>query len=68
MHSVIKEELLRENAHSKTNQEFIEIISKPGYEILSDIPTTQRRFIKTHLPFSLLPPSIKKHQSKVCAV
>ena len=65
MHPVIKDELLKENAHSKENQEFIEIISRPGYEILAEMPNTERRFIKSHFPFSLLPPSVMQQKSKV---
>ncbi|XP_037824754.1 sulfotransferase 1C4 [Lucilia sericata] len=68
MHPVIKEELLKENAHSKENQEFIETISVPGYKLFSDMPNTQRRFIKSHFPFSLLPPSIKEQKSKIIYV
>ncbi|XP_065364444.1 sulfotransferase 1C4 [Calliphora vicina] len=68
MHPVIKEELLKQNALSESNQNFIETISMPGYKLLSDMPTSQRRFIKSHFPFSLLPPSVMEQKSKLIYV
>lgn len=65
MHPVIKEELLKENAHNESNQQFIEAISQPGYKIFADMPLNERRFIKSHFPFSLLPPSVMEQKSKV---
>lgn len=65
MHPKIKEELQELNKNSPGALEFIEMISRPGYEALSEIPRTQRRFIKTHFPFSLLPPSVLEKKCKV---
>lgn len=63
MHDDVKQELLDELAGDAKKQEFIETISKPAYEYL---PLAEgQRFIKSHLPFSLLPPSIMKEQAKV---
>ncbi|XP_058451745.1 luciferin sulfotransferase [Malaya genurostris] len=65
MHDLMKEEFLSENQHPATRQ-FIDEISKPAYELLD--AATERRFIKTHFPFSLLPPSIFKSGAKVIYV
>ncbi|XP_062536360.1 luciferin sulfotransferase [Armigeres subalbatus] len=62
MHGEMKKQFLMENEDS-TNKQFIEDASKPAYEFLESAKT--RRFIKTHFPFSLLPPSIFKTGSKV---
>lgn len=66
MHPEIKNELLRKNANDFEKLKFIEEISQPGYEFLKNV--TDRRFIKSHLPFSLLPPSVLKEGSKVIYV
>lgn len=63
MHDKTKEQLLLENRSSKEKQDFIELVSTPGYEFLPNV--TEKRFIKTHLPFSLLPPSVMECESKV---
>lgn len=63
MHDKTKEQLLVENEGNKQKQDFIELVSTPGYEFLPNI--TENRFIKTHLPFSLLPPSVMECKSKV---
>ncbi|KAH8300635.1 hypothetical protein KR018_000478 [Drosophila ironensis] len=65
MHPKIKEELQEMNRDSQDALEFIEKISRPGYEALSEVPRSQRRFIKTHFPFSLLPPSVMENKCKV---
>ncbi|XP_033254474.1 sulfotransferase 4A1-like [Drosophila miranda] len=65
MHSQVKAELLEENHESADALEFIEKISRPGYEVLSEVPSSQRRFIKTHFPFSLLPPSVLQNKCKI---
>jgi len=56
MHDKTKKQLLLENEGNQEKQNFIEIVSTPGYEFLPNI--REKRFIKTHLPFSLLPPSV----------
>lgn len=63
MHEQTKEQLLLENMDCQEKQNFIELVSTPGYEFLPNI--TANRFIKTHLPFSLLPPSVMESKSKV---
>lgn len=63
MHDKTKEQLLLENRNSQEKQDFIELVSTPGYEFLPNV--TENRFIKTHLPFSLLPPSVMDCKSKV---
>ncbi len=63
MHEQTKEQLLLENMGSEEKQNFIELVSTPGYELLPIV--TENRFIKTHLPFSLLPPSLMECKSKV---
>jgi len=65
MHPKVKEELQEENKDSSEALEFIEKISRPGYEALSELPRSQRRFIKTHFPFSLMPPSVLENKCKV---
>ncbi|XP_055914573.1 luciferin sulfotransferase [Eupeodes corollae] len=66
MHPEVKSELLSENANYPEKQEFIEVISQPGYEFLKNV--TEQRFIKTHLPFSLMPTSVMEKKCKVIYV
>lgn len=66
MHDDTRKELIAENAGYPERQKFIDIISQPGYEFLPQLQT--QRFIKTHFPFSLLPPSIFNAGSKVIYV
>lgn len=63
MHDKTKEELLEENKDEPEKQKFIEIVSEAGYHFLPKIQ--EQRFIKTHFPFSLLPPSVMKNNAKV---
>lgn len=63
MHDDVKQELLEELAGDAKKQEYIETLSMPGYQYLQ--LAEGQRFIKTHLPFSLLPPSVMKNQAKV---
>ncbi|XP_065082831.1 sulfotransferase 1C4 [Ochlerotatus camptorhynchus] len=65
MHDKMKEQFLSENIEV-TDKQFIEEASNPVYEILDSMTT--RRFIKTHFPISLLPPSIFKTGAKVIYV
>ncbi|XP_031627373.1 sulfotransferase 1 family member D1-like [Contarinia nasturtii] len=54
----------REDEDSKKFAEkLLKMIGGPGYEHISNIKT--KRFIKTHLPFSLMPPSVMKKKAKV---
>ncbi|XP_054729246.1 luciferin sulfotransferase [Anastrepha obliqua] len=54
--------------YDKIKQEFIEHLSAPGYKTLDRWPLDRRRFIKTHLPFSLLPPSVMENKCKIIYV
>ncbi|XP_055641713.1 sulfotransferase 1E1 isoform X2 [Toxorhynchites rutilus septentrionalis] len=65
MHDEMKKQFLSENTDASAKM-FIEDISKPAYDMLSSL--TVNRFIKTHFPFSLLPPSIFKTGAKVIYV
>ncbi|XP_058820907.1 luciferin sulfotransferase [Topomyia yanbarensis] len=65
MHDLMKQQLLSENPEP-LNRQIIEDFAKPAYEVLA--ATTERRFIKTHFPFSLLPPSIFKTGAKLIYV
>lgn len=63
MHDDVKKELLEEQDGDVKKMEFVESLSTPGYQLLQH--AEGQRFIKTHFPFSLLPPSIMKKQAKV---
>lgn len=63
MHDDVKLELLADNADDPAKQAFVELVSTPSYEVLPAVE--ERRFIKTHLPFSLLPPSVRRTGAKV---
>lgn len=63
MHDQMKATFLTENADEQWKMDFIEKISVPGYKFLPEM--TQQRFVKTHLPFKILPPSIMEKRSKV---
>lgn len=63
MHHDVKNELLNDNSDNPEMQKFIEIISEPGYDLFNKMDN--QRFIKTHFPFSLLPPSIMEQQCKL---
>lgn len=66
MHDQTKAEFLHEQSDNAENQAFINEISVPGWEFIPKIDS--RRFIKTHLPFSLMPPSVMESQAKVIYV
>lgn len=66
MHDKTKQMFLEEHEGNAGNQDMIRTISVPGYEFIPNI--TDRRFIKTHLPFSLMPPSVMNEQAKIIYV
>lgn len=51
-----KEKFIQENSHSKEKLELLEFVCQPGTDQLAEIPSP--RFIKTHMPLSLLPPTL----------
>lgn len=61
-----KEESLSAHRDDPETQTAIEELCSPVYEILAN--TESPRFIKTHLPFSLMPPSVMKSRAKVIYV
>lgn len=63
MHDEVKAEFIQENVKSEEYLTMVEGLAKPGWEILS--ASKERRVIKTHLPFSLLPPNLLTAGCKV---
>jgi hypothetical protein len=61
----MKAKFLSEN-EEQWKKEFIEKVSVPGYKFFPQM--SAQRFIKTHLPFKLLPPSIMERGAKVVYV
>lgn len=57
---------LKEQEGNPENQRMINEISIPGYQYIPDI--VGQRFIKTHLPFSLMPPSVMNENCKTVYV
>ncbi|GAB0087867.1 sulfotransferase 1 family member D1 [Sergentomyia squamirostris] len=66
LHPDVKAELMALNEDSPEKQAFVEEISVPAYKFMPHI--TGQRFIKTHFPFSLLPPSVLTSGAKVIYV
>lgn len=66
MHDKMKETFLCEQQSSPANYQMLNAISVPGYEFMPKI--NSQRFLKTHLPFSLMPPSVMDKQAKVIYV
>ncbi|XP_073967070.1 luciferin sulfotransferase-like [Choristoneura fumiferana] len=56
VHPIMKARFHEENSHSAEKLKLLELVSQPGTEQLA--AATSQRFIKTHLPLSLLPPSL----------
>ncbi|XP_063620495.1 luciferin sulfotransferase-like [Cydia splendana] len=56
VHPVMKARFHEENSHSPEKLRLLELVSQPGTEQLAE--NTSQRFIKTHLPISLLPPTL----------
>lgn len=63
MHDEVKAEFDQENAQSAEYLKVVEKLAKPGWEVLNE--SNERRVIKTHLPFSLLPPNLLTAGCKV---
>lgn len=63
VHEKTKAEFLKENSYCEKRMKMIEEISKPARITLQE--TEKRRFIKTHLPFSLLPSNLLEIGCKV---
>ncbi|KAL4714551.1 hypothetical protein ACJJTC_006597 [Scirpophaga incertulas] len=56
VHPIMKEKFISENKHSQDKLSLLELVTQPGTEQLAATPSP--RFIKTHMPISLLPPSL----------
>ncbi|KAM3963079.1 sulfotransferase 1C4-like [Aphomia sociella] len=56
VHPIMKERFIAENSDSEEKLKLLELVTQPGSEQLAGIPSP--RFIKTHLPMSLLPPTL----------
>lgn len=63
VHEKTKAEFLKENSNRPDRMKAIEEIAKPARLALAEME--ERRFIKTHLPFSLLPPNLLETGCKV---
>ena len=63
MHDQVKAKLCKENDNEKFKIQLLENISIPGFEFFPKMQS--KRFIKTHLPFKLLPPSVMEKKAKV---
>ncbi|XP_053680116.1 luciferin sulfotransferase [Anopheles nili] len=66
VHDELKACFLKENEDDEEKARFIEQISQPATAMLSEMQST--RFIKTHLPISLLPPSVFQQNAKLIYV
>lgn len=63
MHDKTKQMFIDEHDGNAANQNTIRAISVPGYEFIPH--AVGKRFIKTHLPFSLMPPSVMNERAKM---
>lgn len=66
VHKDVKKELLYENLMDSVKYSKVQQIDYPGWKLLSQVQ--ERRFIKTHLPFSLLPPKLLDIGCKVIVI
>lgn len=62
----LKAELLCKHRDNPTKLKLINQLSTPGYESIKNHKSP--RVIKTHFPFSLLPPSVMREQAKIIYV
>ncbi|XP_004930400.2 sulfotransferase 1C4 isoform X1 [Bombyx mori] len=56
VHPVMKKKFTEENSYSEDKLKLLEDVIQPGTDQLASMPSP--RFIKTHLPLSLLPPDL----------
>nr|CAD7460375.1 unnamed protein product [Timema tahoe] len=63
IHEQAKVEFMSQNAMDPKKQAILGMVALPGYEVLGYVPSP--RFIKTHLPFSLLPSNLLESGAKV---
>ncbi|CAH2086176.1 unnamed protein product [Euphydryas editha] len=56
VHPVMKKRFQEENSDSERKLKLLEYVSQPGTEQLAEMVSP--RFVKTHLPLSLLPPAL----------
>ncbi|XP_018564737.1 estrogen sulfotransferase isoform X2 [Anoplophora glabripennis] len=63
VHKETKDEFLKENAYDEERYQQVQNIDFPAWKMLTEM--SGRRFIKTHLPFSLLPPNLLEVGCKV---
>ncbi|KAJ8939807.1 hypothetical protein NQ318_012807 [Aromia moschata] len=66
LHKDTKAEFLKENEADDEKLSEIENLDVPAWKIFSE--STGRRFIKSHLPFSLLPPNLLQAGAKIIYV
>lgn len=56
VHPSNKAKFIEENRYSEEKLKFLEFVVQPGTEQLANLPSP--RFIKSHMPLSLLPPTL----------
>lgn len=66
MHKGFKDEWMQSHCDNLAIQSGMDEEYAPIYQILANTKT--RRFIKTHLPFSLMPPSAMETRAKIIYV
>lgn len=66
MHDKTKQIFINEHDGNEESQDMIRTMSVPGYEFIPNM--VGKRFIKTHLPFSLMPPSVMNERAKIIYV